>query len=153
MLDQKTMRRRCLGGFSVMWVTKHLISPVKIRIFAQKRPNFARNWHFYSLSVRPCRLISCPVSGLVGGCGARAVSRKTPIYFILYYKMPEKCYCWLGPIVRSVSYMYENGWKKCYYRGGVGRQIIFCVYPPHLLSLLRPQVFDVDRPPLFKSIW
>ena len=30
----------------------------------------------------PCRLIQCPVGGLVGVCGARAVSRKTPIYFI-----------------------------------------------------------------------
>ena len=27
-------------------------------------------------------LIQCPVDGSVGGCGARAVSRKTPIYFI-----------------------------------------------------------------------
>ena len=26
--------------------------------------------------------IWCPVGGLVGGCSARAVSRKTPIYFI-----------------------------------------------------------------------
>ena len=26
----------------------------------------------------------CPVGGSVGGCGARAVSRKTPIYFIKY---------------------------------------------------------------------
>ena len=40
-----------------MWVTKLLISPVKIRIF-------------------------CPKKAVVGGCGARAVSRKTPIYFI-----------------------------------------------------------------------
>ena len=49
-----------------MWVTKLLISPVKKGFFAQKRPNFARNWHFW----------------LAGGCGARAVSRKTPINFI-----------------------------------------------------------------------
>ena len=27
-------------------------------------------------------LIRCPVGGSIGGCGARAVSRKTPIYFI-----------------------------------------------------------------------
>ena len=32
MPDQKTMRTRCLGGFSVMWVPKLLISLVKIRI-------------------------------------------------------------------------------------------------------------------------
>ena len=29
-----------------MWVTKLLISPVKKGLFAQKRPNLARNWHF-----------------------------------------------------------------------------------------------------------
>ena len=37
---------------------------------------------FCSIWARPCRLIQCPVGGSVGGCGARAVSRKTPIYFI-----------------------------------------------------------------------
>ena len=37
-----------------------------------------------SIWARPCRLIQCPVGGSVGGCGARAVSRKTPIYFINY---------------------------------------------------------------------
>ena len=52
------------------------------RIFCPKRPNLAQNWHFWSIWARPCRLIQCPVGGSVGGCGARAVSRKTPIYFI-----------------------------------------------------------------------
>ena len=52
--------------------------------FAQKRPNLAQNWHFWSIWARPCRLIQCSVGGSVGGCGARAVSRKTPIYFIYY---------------------------------------------------------------------
>ena len=28
-------------------------------------------------------LIWCPVGGLAGGCGRRAVSRKTPIYFMI----------------------------------------------------------------------
>ena len=36
MPDQKTMQTRCLGGFSVMWVTKLLISPVRIRVFLPK---------------------------------------------------------------------------------------------------------------------
>ena len=45
----------------------------------------AQNWHFWSIWARPCRLIQCPVGGSVGGCGARAVSRKTPIYFITYF--------------------------------------------------------------------
>ena len=30
------MQTRCLGGFSVMWVTKLLISPVRIRVFLPK---------------------------------------------------------------------------------------------------------------------
>ena len=39
-------------------------------------------WPEICIFARPCWLIWCPVGGLVGGCGARAVSRKTPIYFI-----------------------------------------------------------------------
>ena len=58
-----------------MWVTKLLISPVKIRIFCPITTKFG-------IFARPCRLIWCPVGWLVGSCGARAVSRKTPIYFI-----------------------------------------------------------------------
>ena len=77
MPDQKPMRTRCLGGFSFMWVTKLLISPVKKGFFAQKRPNLAQ----IGISEH-CWLIWCPVDGSVGGCGARAVSRKTPIYFM-----------------------------------------------------------------------
>ena len=34
------MQRRCLSGFSVRWVTNHLISPVKIRIFCPKTTKF-----------------------------------------------------------------------------------------------------------------
>ena len=68
-----------------MWVTKLLISPVKKKkdFLPKKRPNLAQNWLFWSIWAMPCRLIQCPVGGSVGGCGARAVSCKTPIYFIL----------------------------------------------------------------------
>ena len=40
MPDSKTMWTRCLGGFSFMWVTKLLISPVKKRIFCPKTTKF-----------------------------------------------------------------------------------------------------------------
>ena len=84
MPDQKTMWTRCLGGFSVMWVTKLLISPVKKKgFFAQKRPNLARNWHFYSFWARPCWLSWCPVGGLVGGCGAGCISQDTYLLYII----------------------------------------------------------------------
>ena len=65
-----------------MWVTKLLISPVKIRIFCPRTTKFGPKLAFLFIWARPCQLIWCPVGGLVGGCGARAVSRKTPIYFI-----------------------------------------------------------------------
>ena len=84
MPDQKTMWTRCLGGFSVMWVTKLLISQVKKRIFCPKMTKFGPKLAFWSIWARPCRLIWCPVGGSVGGCGVRAVSRKKPIYFILF---------------------------------------------------------------------
>ena len=71
------------------WVFRYVgnktfdFSSKKKGFFAQKRPNLAQNLHFWSIWARPCRLIQCPVGGSVGGCGARAVSRKTPIYFII----------------------------------------------------------------------
>ena len=40
MPSQKPMWTRCLGGFSVMWVTKLLISQVKKRIFCPKATKF-----------------------------------------------------------------------------------------------------------------
>ena len=60
-----------------MWVTKLLISPVK-KDFLLKNNQI---WPKIDVSDH-CWLIWCPVDGLAGGCGAGAVSRKTPIYFI-----------------------------------------------------------------------
>ena len=56
-----------------MWVTKLLISPVKKGFFAQKRPKLA----FLSIAGSFGALL---VGWLV--VVVRAVSRKTPIYFI-----------------------------------------------------------------------
>ena len=83
--DQKTMQTRCPGGLSIMWVPKLLLSPVKIRNFGQK-------WHFWPISSQELakyaflRTILASSFGalLVGGCGARAVSRKTPIYLMVF---------------------------------------------------------------------
>ena len=40
----------------------------------------------------------CPVGGSVGGCGARAVSRKTPIYFIIYLLLSTPSDCSSNPL-------------------------------------------------------
>ena len=76
------MWTRCLGGFSVMWVTKLLIFPVEIRIFCPKTTKFGPKLAFLINLGQAMQAYSMSCCELVGGCGARAVSRKTPIYFI-----------------------------------------------------------------------
>ena len=61
-----------------MWVPKLLISPVIIRIFCPKTTKFGPNLAFLSIAGSFGALL---VGWLV--VVARAVSRKTPIYFIL----------------------------------------------------------------------
>ena len=68
-----------------MWVPKLLLPPAKIMIFGPKTAIFAPKYAFCS-TYRPCRLIWCPIGWLVGGCGARAITRKTPIYFMFTVK-------------------------------------------------------------------
>ena len=46
MPDQKTMQTSCLGGFSIMWVPKILLTPVKIRIFGLKPAKFGPKYAF-----------------------------------------------------------------------------------------------------------
>ena len=65
-----------------MWVTKLLISPVKKRIFCPKTTKFGPKLAFLVNLGQVMQAVSMPCCGSVGGCGARAVSRKTPIYFI-----------------------------------------------------------------------
>ena len=67
-----------------MWVTKLLISPVKKDFLPKNDPILPKIGIFVH-----CWLIWCPVDWLAVGCGARAVSRKTPIYFSIdYYYSP-----------------------------------------------------------------
>ena len=68
-----------------MWVTKLLISPVKKRIFCPKTTKLGPKLAFLVDLGQAMQAYSMPCCGSVGGCGARAVSRKTPIYFIESY--------------------------------------------------------------------
>ena len=75
-----------------MWVTKLLISTVKKGFFAQKRPNFAQNWHFWSIWARPCRLYfgALLVGGLVVVARGLYLARHL---FTLCYQIPQLCKC------------------------------------------------------------
>ena len=77
-----------------MWVTKLLISPVKIRIFCPKKSKFGLKMAFLFI------LGQALPAHWVGVCGARAVSRKTPIYFISYL--------WLVQMILSDSILNSN---------------------------------------------
>ena len=70
-----------------MWVTKLLIFPVEIRIFCPKTTKFGPKLAFLVNLGQAMQAYSMPCCGSVGGCGARAVSRKTPIYFMVTYCM------------------------------------------------------------------
>ena len=65
-----------------MWVTKLLIFPAEIKIFCPKMTKFGPKLAF--LVSQALQAYSMHCCGSVGGCGARAVSRKTPIYFIQF---------------------------------------------------------------------
>ena len=66
-----------------MWVTKLMISQVKKRIFCPKTTKFGPKLAFLVNLGQAMQAYLMPCCGSVGGCGERAVSRKTPIYFIL----------------------------------------------------------------------
>ena len=70
-----------------MWVTKLLISPVKKRIFCPKTTKFSPKLAFLSIAGSFGALL---VGWLV--VVARAVSRKTPIYFIYRYHYQHASY-------------------------------------------------------------
>ena len=58
----------------------------------------------------------CPVGGLVGGCGARAVSRKTPIYFIIhksfvYFVMPSFTCIYITFTCNCLCFPQNLPWK------------------------------------------
>ena len=69
-----------------MRVPKFLLpDPKKIGFWAPKRPNMAQKCQPEIGISDHGWPIWCPVDGFAGGCGAGAVSRKTPIYFIYIY--------------------------------------------------------------------
>ena len=68
--------------FSGMCLPKLFLPHKIIRMFGPKTAIFAPKYSFIC-TYRPCLLIWCILGRLVGGCGARAVSRKTLIHFIL----------------------------------------------------------------------
>ena len=62
-----------------MWVIKNLISTVKKGFFAQKQPNLAQNWHFWSIWARPCHAMRA-------GC----ISQDTYLLYCSYHNQDNR---------------------------------------------------------------
>ena len=94
-----------------MWVTKLLIFPVENRIFSPKTTKFGPKLAFLVNLGRAMQAYSMPCCWSVGGCGARAVSRKTPIYFIVNKIWPllfSTIYFQRLPVYISNTLQHEN---------------------------------------------
>ena len=98
MANQKTMRARCLGGFSIMLVTKCLISLVKIRIFFQKRQKLGPKLAF--LFILSQALPAHLVGWLVVVARGLYLARHLFTLFISYYEyfrssriLFKNCHC------------------------------------------------------------
>ena len=61
----------------------------KKRVFCPKTTKFGPKLAFLVNLGQAKQAYSMPCCGSVGGCGARAVSRTTPIYFIIYKTTPR----------------------------------------------------------------
>ena len=108
MTEQETMQTRCLCGFSFMWVPKLFLLSLRIRIFWPKRAKFGPKLAFLVILSQafPAHLV--PLGGLVGGCGARAVSCKTSIYSMIS-KVKGKLWRREGYMVMKRG---RNSWKN-----------------------------------------
>ena len=88
-----------------------------------------QNWHFWSIWARPCRLFRCPVGESVGGCGARAVSRKTPIYFIVQFSSGMGTFVLWAMLCRLIRYPVGG------LVGGCGAQAVSRKTPIYFISV------------------
>ena len=112
-----------------MWVTKLLISPVKKRVFCSKTTKFGPKLAFLVDLGQAMQAYSMPCCRSVGGCGARVVSRKTPIYFIYDKKRAKGSpyYCFY----RDSNCLCRQKKEEKNSRSGYSHENIF-----HLLSIL-----------------
>ena len=80
--------------------------------------------NFQNVSPR-ARLIRCPVGKSIGGCGARAVSRKTPIYFITLQFRPNFLDC-----------LEEVGSETKYANPGIVYPLVDLFHSPEIINTI-----------------
>ena len=133
-----------------MWVTKLLISQVKKKDFL---PQNDKIWPKIGIFGQFGPGHCSPVGGSVGGCGARAVSRKTPIYFINMYRgtqvlhtFRQICSCTSSMITCAVymrSYASSLAWLESSLE--LQEHNVFVLHLPFLLLNQFPCNYDVNK--------
>ena len=110
MPDQKTMWTRCLGGFSVMWVTKLLISPVKKRIFCPKTTKFGPKLAFLVIlgQALPAHLVGQKFVMTSPPCPPFASSPPLVHLSSLEVDMDQSDVCYLVIFVHWNSWIFKN---------------------------------------------
>ena len=78
----KLMQTSCLSGFLICGYQNFCSLPTKLGCMAQKRPFLPQNMRSLA-HISLVGTFGALLVGLLVGCGAWAVSRKTPIYFML----------------------------------------------------------------------
>ena len=77
----KTMQTRCLGDFSVLWVPKLLITPIKMRIFGPKAAKFSPKLAFLAKYWRIGQILAKYLANLVP---SPTNANKVPRWFFRY---------------------------------------------------------------------
>ena len=116
MPDQKPMWTRCLGWFSVMWVTKLMISPVKKRIFCPKTTKFGPKLAFLVDMGQVMQVFSVPcwwVGWWLGPRGLYLARHLFTLYSCLMKIDKTRSINWFDHKLPYEYFWGIPGWDKC----------------------------------------
>ena len=96
------------------------VPPSFVEIGQKLRVGTPLSWH----KPKTAKNIWCPIGGSVGGCGARAVSRKTPIYFTRI-SLNQRCFWFssLGSLFYHV-FRYSTVTKQVHRPAGISSRAV-----------------------------
>ena len=153
MPNQKPMWTRCLGGFSVMWVTKLLIFPVEIRIFCPKTTKFGPKLAFLVNLGQAMQAYSMP-SWWVGWWFSRAGCISQDTYLLYVFKLwGIKCYLiWclnhkiMNTTIGEVCFIFlrDKGYFIRTYQGKPTSSLTK-FYRTHTINFLNVDAVDCNR--------
>ena len=144
MPDQKTMWTSCLGGFSVMWVTKLLISQVKKRIFCPKTTKFGPKLAFLVDLGQALQAFSVPcwwVSWWLWRAGC--ISQDTYLLYLLDENRVFKCTQFIGAFQAAKGVLTAGPRKAVKYAGAKLKKMFKSQMKKWALSKSQMKTFEM----------